>query len=124
MNIEKTIYNETKTSSPYHNPDFKKYDSPILDNDNLFAYDIEYSEVFAKKIEQSDDDFFNTFNNLQIYNSSDKNFVKVQTQELTDNASIKEENFINKDLFKILDSPSQNVNKCSNYYRKREERPH
>lgn len=115
MNLENTDF--TKFESNSRSPSLKSNSkdnqgSPRLQNDNLFAFDIKYSKVFAKKKEQSDDDFFNTFNSLSNFGTSDKILVKCTPHEINDN-SLKDESLINKDILNILDSPNLKVNKDS-----------
>lgn len=67
--------------------------------------------MFSSKKEQSDDDFYNAFNNIANVKNSERNLPKTSANDVLDNASIKEESFINKDILNILDSPSMNVTK-------------
>jgi hypothetical protein len=88
-------------------------DSPekIL-SDHLFAYDFQYSKIFTKEKEQNDDDFFKTFNNLnsKSKNKDDKNCVQLTPNpgEILENASLKDESLINKDILNFLESPTLN----------------
>jgi hypothetical protein len=88
-------------------------DSPekIL-SDHLFAHDFQYSKIFAKEKEQNDDDFFKTFNNLNsISKTKDEENCSQPTHnpgEIHENASLKDESLINKDILNFLESPTLN----------------
>lgn len=81
-------------------------------SDNLFAYDFQYSNIFTKEKEQTDDDFYETFNNLnsKIKNEEEKNSPQLANNpnELHENSSFKDESLINKDILNFLESPSLN----------------
>ena len=85
-----------------------KEEQSHINSENIFAFDVKYTKMFEKKKEESDDDFFQTFENLKLEKETKKNSVIVE-----ENLSIKEDSSINKDIINLLNSPKQqtiNVN--------------
>jgi hypothetical protein len=79
-----------------------------FDSNNLFAYDSKYTIMFEKKKEESDDDFFITFESLRV-KEGDKPSPKKNSIQVDENFSIREELSINKDIMNLLNSPQQQV---------------
>jgi hypothetical protein len=109
MNNEKNENNEDHTkkrSSSLSNLKASKGEAGQVNSENLFAYDVKYTKMFEKKKEESDADFFLTFENLREKENL-KCSNKVSTAVENENLSIKDESSINKDILNLLNSPQQ-----------------
>ena len=109
MNIEKNEKNEEikrKRSSSLTNIKVSKGEVGQVNSENLFAYDVKYTKMFEKKKEESDADFFLTFENLRE-NENLKCSNKLNTANVDENLSIKDESSINKDILNLINSPQQ-----------------
>jgi hypothetical protein len=95
-----------KRSSSLKNLKASKGESGQVNSENLFAYDVKYTKMFEKKKEESDADFFLTFENLREKENL-KCSNKVTTAVENENLSIKDESSINKDILNLLNSPQQ-----------------
>lgn len=109
MNIEKTQDNEDTSkprSSSLNDKKASKGEGSQVNSENLFAYDVKYTKMFEKKKEESDADFFLTFENLREKENL-KISAKMNNAIIDENLSIKEESSINKDILNLLNSPQQ-----------------
>ena len=87
----------------------KKSDQSNINSENIFAYDVKYMKIFEKKKVESDDDFYQTFENLKH-----EKYNHLQIIKMNSNDSIKEESLIDKGILNLINSPQQNciVYKC------------
>jgi hypothetical protein len=74
--------------------------STSVDNENVFVFDVKYSEIFKKQDSQQNDElFFEKYQNLKMT----KKFKSESSLCYEDLEVSKEANFFNKDFLKILD---------------------
>ena len=87
---------------------YKKEVQRQVRSENIFAFDVKYTKIFEKRKEESDHDFFQTFENLKMEKDVNKPF-KMSNVKVDENLSIKEDSYINKDILKLLNSPQQHT---------------
>jgi hypothetical protein len=77
-----------------------------LNTDNIFVFDVKYSDMFMKNKKQNDEMFFEKFEDLKIKNLI-KNGLKADISYSHDDCEVsaKEENFFNADFLKLINSP-------------------
>ena len=82
-----------------------------LSVNNLFVFDVKYSNTFSKNKRQNDELFYVKFEDLKLYSE----FKNGQKSDISSNAanesglSLKEDNFINTDVLKLLDASNVNT---------------
>jgi len=78
--------------------------------DNIFVFDVKYSEIFGKRNKkQNDDVFYEKFEDLKIIgNMNKKGYFKNELSYSHDDSevSLKEENFFNTEFIKMINSTS------------------
>jgi hypothetical protein len=82
----------------------------IKDNstENIFAFDVQFAEIFGKKSkQQEDEDFYEKFQDLKIENYMYREKLQKE-KSLGDEslASMKEEHFFNAEFIKMMDCTS------------------
>ncbi len=102
VNSTPQIFLENSEYSTNSNKDSNK--------DNIFVFDVRYSEIFGKKNKkQNDDVFYEKFEDLKIIgNMNKKGIMKNELSYSHDDSevSFKEENFFNAEFIKIINSTS------------------